>query len=143
MLIALDAGHGGSDPGAVSDNNYEKDYALKISKYMYDRFNELGIPVTLTRDSDILKSLGEVKTHQILVGFAAESNDVLKNAEKKLKNKNLDFIVANDITATDTGFGSEDNKVIIISKDNEKLELEKMSKREVARNIFDMILEKR
>ena len=97
----------------------------------------------LTRDNDILKSLGEIKTHQILVGFAAESNNVLENANKKLKNKNLDFIVANDITSSDTGFGSEDNKVVILSKNDEKLELEKMSKKEVASNIFDMILEKR
>ena len=96
----------------------------------------------LTRDNDILKSLGEIKTHQILVGFA-ESNNVLENANKKLKNKNLDFIVANDITSSDTGFGSEDNKVVILSKNDEKLELEKMSKKEVASNIFDMILEKR
>ena len=97
----------------------------------------------LTRDNDILKSLGEIKTHQMLVGFAAESNNVLENANKKLKNKNLDFIVANDITSSDTGFGSEDNKVVILSKNDEKLELEKMSKKEVASNIFDMILEKR
>ena len=97
----------------------------------------------LTRDNDILKSLGEIKTHQILVGFAAESNNVLENANKKLKNNNLDFIVANDITSSDTGFGSEDNKVVILSKNDEKLELEKMSKKEVASNIFDMILEKR
>lgn len=122
---------------AVADYKPKEYSNQKIKK------GEGDLNLCLTRDSDILKSLGEVKTHQILVGFAAESNDVLKNAEKKLKNKNLDFIVANDITATDTGFGSEDNKVIIISKDNEKLELEKMSKREVARNIFDMILEKR
>lgn len=122
---------------AVADYKPKEYSNQKIKK------GEGDLNLCLTRDSDILKSLGEVKTHQILVGFAAESNDVLKNAEKKLKNKNLDFIVANDITATDTGFGSEDNKVIIISKDNEKLELEKMSKREVAKNIFDMILEKR
>lgn len=51
--IVIDAGHGGSDPGAVSGNNYEKDYALAMSKYLYDRFRELGIPVVLTRDSDI------------------------------------------------------------------------------------------
>ena len=99
--------------------------------------------ICLTRDNDILKFLGEIKTHQVLVGFAAESNNVLENAERKLKNKNLDFIVANDITSSDTGFGSEDNKVVILSKNNERLELEKMSKKEVASNIFDMILEKR
>ncbi len=122
---------------AVADykpKEYSKD---KIKKGEGD-FN-----LCLTRDNDILKSLGDMKTHQVLVGFAAESNDVLENAEKKLKNKNLDFIVANDITSSDTGFGSEDNKVVILSKNNEKLELEKMSKKEVASNIFDMILEKR
>ena len=104
---------------------------------------EGDINICLTRDNDILKFLGEIKTHQVLVGFAAESDNVLENAERKLKNKNLDFIVANDITSSDTGFGSEDNKVVILSKNNEKLELEKMSKKKVASNIFDMILEKR
>lgn len=122
---------------AVADYKPKEYSKEKIKK------GEGDLNICLTRDNDILKSLGDIKTHQILVGFAAESKDVLKNAEKKLKNKNLDFIVANDITSSDTGFGSEDNKVVIISKNNEKLELEKMSKKEVASNIFDMILEKR
>ncbi|WP_297713119.1 bifunctional phosphopantothenoylcysteine decarboxylase/phosphopantothenate--cysteine ligase CoaBC [Clostridium sp.] len=122
---------------AVADYKPKEYSKEKIKK------GEGDLNICLTRDNDILKSLGDIKTHQILVGFAAESNDVLKNAEKKLKNKNLDFIVANDITSSDTGFGSEDNKVVIISKNNERLELEKMSKKEVASNIFDMILEKR
>lgn len=51
--IVIDAGHGGSDPGAVSDEIIEKDYTLLISKYMYDRFKELGVPVKLTRDTDV------------------------------------------------------------------------------------------
>ena len=122
---------------AVADYKPKEYSKEKIKK------GEGDLNLCLTRDNDILKSLGDMKTHQVLVGFAAESNDVLKNAEKKLKNKNLDFIVANDITASDTGFGSEDNKVVILSKNDEKLELEKMSKKEVASNIFDMILEKR
>lgn len=122
---------------AVADYKPKEYSTEKIKK------GEGDLNISLTRDNDILKSLGEIKTHQVLVGFAAESNDVLKNADKKLKNKNLDFIVANDITASDTGFGSDDNKVVILSKDNEKLELEKMSKIEVASNIFDMILKKR
>lgn len=122
---------------AVADYKPKEYSKEKIKK------GEGDLNICLTRDNDILKSLGDIKTHQILVGFAAESNDVLKNAEKKLKNKNLDFIVANNITSSDTGFASEDNKVVIISKNNEKLELEKMSKKEVASNIFDMILEKR
>lgn len=50
--IVIDPGHGGSDSGAVGNNMLEKDYTLLISKYMYDRFRNLGIPVTLTRDKD-------------------------------------------------------------------------------------------
>ena len=122
---------------AVADYKPKEYSKEKIKKGVGD------LNICLTRDNDILKFLGEIKTHQVLVGFAAESNNVLENAERKLKNKNLDFIVANDITSSDTGFGSEDNKVVILSKNNEKLELEKMSKKEVASNIFDMILEKR
>lgn len=122
---------------AVADYKPKEYSKEKIKK------GEGDLNIYLTRDNDILKFLGEIKTHQVLVGFAAESNNVLENAERKLKNKNLDFIVANDITSSDTGFGSEDNKVVILSKNNEKLELEKMSKKEVASNIFDMILEKR
>ena len=122
---------------AVADYKPKEYSKEKIKK------GEGDLNICLTRDNDILKFLGEIKTHQVLVGFAAESNNVLENAERKLKNKNLDFIVANDITSSDTGFGSEDNKVVILSKNNEKLELEKMSNKEVASNIFDMILEKR
>lgn len=99
--------------------------------------------LTFVRDNDILKILGEKKSNQILVGFAAESNNVLENAKRKLENKNLDYIVANDITSADTGFGSEDNKVIIISKDGEEIYLDKMSKKEVASKIFETILRKR
>ena len=122
---------------AVADYKPKEYSKEKIKK------GEGDLNICLTRDNDILKFLGEIKTHQVLVGFAAESNNVLENAERKLKNKNLDFIVANDITSSDTGFGSEDNKVVILSKNNEKLELEKMSKKKGASNIFDMILEKR
>ena len=51
-MIIIDAGHGGSDPGALNGDIIEKDYTLKISNYMYDRFNELGIPVSITRSID-------------------------------------------------------------------------------------------
>ncbi|WP_297435083.1 bifunctional phosphopantothenoylcysteine decarboxylase/phosphopantothenate--cysteine ligase CoaBC [uncultured Clostridium sp.] len=94
--------------------------------------------LALERDRDILKTLGSKKNKQILVGFAAESNDLIENAVKKLKNKNLDYIVANDISSTVTGFGSDENKVTIISE-NEKIDLSQMSKRDVAKNIFDII----
>ena len=122
---------------AVADYKPKEYSNEKIKK------GEGDLQLTLTRDSDILKILGERKKEQILVGFAAESNNVLNNAEKKLKNKNLDFIVANDITASDTGFASEDNKVTILTKDGSVINLDKMSKKQVATNIFDMILGKR
>lgn len=122
---------------AVADYKPKEYSDKKIKK------GEGNLSLDLVRDNDILMELGERKTHQILVGFAAESNDVLDNAKDKLRRKNLDFIVANDITATDTGFGSNDNKVIIISKDHEPVYLEKMSKKQVACNIFDLVLEKR
>ncbi len=94
----------------------------------------------LTATTDILAQLGKQKEKdQLLVGFAAESENLMKNAEAKLKNKNLDYIVANDITSSETGFMSDLNQVTIISKD-EKLEFEKMSKQATARQIFNCII---
>lgn len=54
--VVIDPGHGGTDPGAVANNLKEKDYTLLISKYMHDRFKELGIPVKMTRDTDVTLS---------------------------------------------------------------------------------------
>lgn len=122
---------------AVADYKPKEYSSQKIKK------GDGDLNLVFTRDNDILKLLGEKKTHQLLVGFAAESNDIIENAKKKLENKNLDFIIANDITSSETGFGSEDNKVIIISRTGEEKELDKMSKRDVASNIFDTVLEKR
>lgn len=101
---------------------------------------EGNLNLEFTRDSDILSILGEKKTSQILVGFAAESNNLEQNATRKLIKKNLDLIVGNDITAKETGFGSDDNKVIFISKTGEKTVLDKMSKLEVAKKLFDEII---
>ncbi len=73
--IVIDPGHGGSDPGAVSNNLKEKDYSLLISKYMYDRFKELGVPVKLTRDTDITLSPRE-RTNKIK-SFYGDGKDVI------------------------------------------------------------------
>ncbi|KHD38014.1 phosphopantothenoylcysteine decarboxylase [Clostridium acetobutylicum] len=122
---------------AVADykaKNYSK---LKIKKAS-DNLN-----IEFVKDNDILKKLGEIKKHQILVGFAAESNDLIENAYGKLTRKNLDYIVANDILSKDAGFASDENRVVILGSDGSKLELDKMSKRKVAENLFDLLSKKR
>ena len=113
----------------------------KAKNYSNEKIKKTGDDLNLIfeRDRDILKTLGDMKENQILVGFAAESSNLKENAKGKLERKNLDYIVANDISKSETGFASDENKVTIISKSGEEVSLEKMSKREVAKNIFDII----
>ena len=72
----IDPGHGGNDPGALGNGLKEKDYTLKISKYMADRFNELGIPVILTRDEDITLTPNE-RTQRVLDAFGNDSDVIV------------------------------------------------------------------
>lgn len=118
---------------AVADYKPSQYSNIKIKK------KENNLSLTLEKDNDILKKLGELKEHQMLVGFAAESNDLAQNARSKLINKNLDYIVANDILSNDTGFASDENKVLIMSRLGEKIQLDKMPKRIVARELFNLI----
>ena len=113
----------------------------KAKNYSNEKIKKTGDDLNLIfeRDRDILKTLGDMKKNQILVGFAAESSNLKENAKGKLERKNLDYIVANDISKPETGFASDENKVTIISKSGEEVSLEKMSKIEVAKNIFDII----
>ncbi|MGG7176045.1 bifunctional phosphopantothenoylcysteine decarboxylase/phosphopantothenate--cysteine ligase CoaBC [Clostridium paraputrificum] len=122
---------------AVADYKAKEYSSQKIKK------GDGELEIKLTRDSDILMTLGQKKENQILVGFAAESQNILENAKGKLKRKNLDYIVANDISSKDIGFASNDNRVTIVTKSGEEISLEKMSKKEVARNLFDIIGGKR
>jgi len=119
------------------------DYKPKFYSDNKIKKSENGLNLEFVRDNDILEELGLHKKKQILVGFAAESNDLLQNAKAKLLKKNLDYIVANDISKADVGFGTEDNKVIILSKDNSPIALDKMTKKQVARELFSLINKKR
>lgn len=74
--IVIDPGHGGEDPGAVGNNLNEKDYNLLISKYMYDRFKELGVPVALTRSEDVTLSPTE-RVETILSKFGNNSDVIV------------------------------------------------------------------
>lgn len=122
---------------AVADYKPKEVSKQKIKK------SDGNLIIEMVRDRDILMTLGKQKKKQILVGFAAESQNLISNAKGKLERKNLDYIVANDITSSDTGFGANDNKVTIISRDCNEVTLDKMSKREVAENLFDIIMKKR
>jgi phosphopantothenoylcysteine decarboxylase/phosphopantothenate--cysteine ligase len=95
-----------------------------------------GLNLELVRTPDIL---AEVKGSFIRVGFAAESDDLVANAKKKLQKKQLDIIVANDITDKKSGFGVDTNKVTLIDKKGKVEKLPLMSKREVADRILDRV----
>jgi phosphopantothenoylcysteine decarboxylase/phosphopantothenate--cysteine ligase len=91
----------------------------------------------LERTPDIL---GTVKGNFVKVGFAAESGNLVENAREKLKQKKLDLIVANDITASDSGFGADTNRVTIIDRTGKVYRLPLLPKREVADKILDRVV---
>ncbi len=99
------------------------------------------LTVTFKPTQDILKELGRRKKKgQILVGFAAETNDVIRNAQKKLKKKNLDLIIANQVGLKESGFESNKNKITLVSPTKTK-KLPLLSKKVVAHQIFQFIEE--
>ena len=99
-----------------------------------------GKPITLEleENKDILKSVSELQDKPYIVGFAAETDNLLANADKKLKGKNLDLIVANDVSDKEIGFNSEQNEVTLITA-KEKTLIERQSKKKVSRQIIDFI----
>ena len=93
--------------------------------------------LALERTKDILEELGRKKGKRILVGFAAETEDLMANAKKKLLEKNLDLIVANDVTRPGAGFGVDTNQVKILYPSGQVKDLPLMTKEEVAQFILD------
>jgi phosphopantothenoylcysteine decarboxylase/phosphopantothenate--cysteine ligase len=112
------------------------DYMPKIMAAQKIKKGTGGLTLELVKTPDILS---EVKGKFVKVGFAAETEDLLANAKKKLVSKELDIIVANDVTVKHSGFGAETNKVTILKKDGKPEDLRLMSKREVADKILDNI----
>ncbi len=94
----------------------------------------------LVRTPDILKGLGEAKGARVLVGFAAETEDLVANAGRKLEAKNLDLIVANDVTAPGAGFGTATNAVVLLRRDGGRRDVPLATKREVADQILDEVV---
>lgn len=118
---------------AVADYK-PKDYSDKKIKKSDD-----DLVIRLDRNKDIAYEIGKLKENRILVGFAAETNDLIENAKGKIKRKNLDFIVANDLTQEGAGFGVDTNIIKTIDAQGNITEYPKMKKEEVANVILDKI----
>lgn len=107
------------------------------------KLKKTGSPgaISLQPNPDILKTLLKERAHCFTVGFAAESCDLLENAQNKLLSKELDLIVANDITAPNAGFGGDTNTVTLLSPQRSSIQLPTLSKDEVADKILDELLQ--
>ncbi len=113
---------------------------LFVSVQKIKKSDSEDFSLDLTQNPDIIDLLSRVKReNQIVIGFAAESEELLSNASQKLKRKKLDLIIANDITVPEIGFGSDDNAVIILSNDGSKETLPRMPKRAIAEHICDIL----
>lgn len=118
------------------------DYRVKnYSEQKMKKTSEDNLTLELVKNPDILKGLCEKKTSQIVVGFCAESENLLENAKEKIQKKGCDFLVANDISRKDIGFSSEDNEVTILDKNGNLKRIEKASKSVIARKILEYIYE--
>lgn len=136
---------------AVLENLDENDVVIKsaaVADYKPKNYSNKKIKksdddlvIELDRNKDIAQEIGKIKNNKILVGFAAETNDLIENASLKIKKKNIDFIVANDLTKEGAGFGVDTNIVKIIDKEGNITEYPKMKKEEVANIILDKIKE--
>lgn len=122
-------------PSAPVDFKVKNKKNFKIKKSSDYSFIELEDNI------DILKSISLKKKNQILVGFSAETDNLIENANKKLVQKNLDMIVLNDVSVKSIGFNSDLNKVSMITK-KDVVETEVLTKFEIANKILDVILEK-
>lgn len=114
------------------------DYAPKEIAKEKIKKNDENLTIELVKNPDILKTMGEKKTHQFLVGFALETQNEEENAKGKLEKKNLDMIVLNSLRDEGAGFKNDTNKIKIFTK-TEKKEFDLKSKGEVAKDILNFV----
>ncbi|MBR1425423.1 bifunctional phosphopantothenoylcysteine decarboxylase/phosphopantothenate--cysteine ligase CoaBC [bacterium] len=116
------------------------DYRVKnYSEQKIKKSNEETLTIELVKNPDILTELCKHKVNQIVVGFCAESENLFENAKIKLEKKGCDFLVANDISRQDIGFNSDENEVIIFSKEGNVQKFDKAPKKIIAREILEWI----
>lgn len=120
---------------AVSDYRVANSHQQKMKK------SETGheTRIELVENPDILAGLGARKTHQTVIGFAAETENLLEYASAKLQKKNADWIIANNVSQAGSGFNVDTNRVTILGKNNEKRALEQLSKLETALEVWKTI----
>ena len=119
---------------AVSDHRPETRSKQKQKK------EQMRMKLDLVANPDILMELGKQKKNgQTLVGFAAETENLLPNARRKLREKNLDWIVANDVSEKDRGFQSDFNKISLLSKEQNEMDFEYQEKNSLARKIMEIL----
>lgn len=125
---------------AVSDYYVAKRSNQKIKKQQ----NESGLMLELLENPDILKKLGHSKREgQVVIGFAAETTNVLEYAKAKLEKKKADVIIANDVSNSRIGFNSDHHQVTLLTKDGHIVNLPEKSKEELALNIWESLLEEK
>ena len=100
------------------------------------------LTLSLGKTPDILEALAKVKPHPFVVAFAAETNDVVDNAKKKLQSKSADLIVANDVSDKSIGFDSDENEVLVISRDGKTVKIAKAAKIVIAHRILDEVVKR-
>ena len=121
---------------AVSDYRVKNYSEQKIKKDDSD-----SKTIELVKNPDILKEISEEKERPMIVGFCAESENLLENAKSKIQKKGCDYIIANDISRSDIGFNTDENEVYIIDKNLKTKHLDKASKQEIAKRILEEIFE--
>lgn len=121
---------------AVADYRVKEYKTQKIKKTQDD-----NIIIELVKNPDILKEISKKENKGIIVGFCAESENLLENAKLKIKNKGCDYLIANDISRKDIGFSSDENEVYILDKDLNITHIDKMQKTEIANKILEKVFE--
>ncbi|CCY25016.1 phosphopantothenoylcysteine decarboxylase/phosphopantothenate/cysteine ligase [Brachyspira sp. CAG:484] len=118
------------------------DYRVKNkSEQKLKKTGEESITLELVKNPDILQELCKKKTHQTVIGFCAESENLIENAKEKIQKKGCDYLIANDISRTDIGFSSDYNEVLILDRKGGLKKLEKASKSDIALEILKEIHE--
>lgn len=139
MKLAMEENFDAADvvimSAAVADYRPKEMAGQKIKK------NEENLQIELIKNPDILQGLGQMKQHQILVGFALETENEVDNAQGKLAKKNLDLIVLNSLQDKEAGFQKDTNKITLLSKTHEMVAYQAKNKSEVAKDILNFIIE--